>query len=519
MNAIKKLAHLSFEGFLELAHQHDDQKAVKRVVVFQKIKLQEGLASLTPMALFEKLDFFLEGGSILESSLQEERTGRYSFLAFEPIGTYEAFHEEVRETIYGDTCYLRGDPLEQAPLFLKKFHTSCSPEIAPLVTQSIGFITYDAIHYMESIPDRHPRDEALPEFLLKVYQTTFCIDHQDQSLLITTLAALGEDHREAYSKAHYKIDKVIQHIIMTSNDRTAHSSCSTQSYEVYEKQDPLMEMSHEGFIALVKKAQEEIKKGEIFQIVLSRSVSKRTKLSAFSLYVALREVSPAPYLFYLPLADRVIMGASPERMLRISGKKITINPIAGTRPRITQDQDGTIEEELLADSKELAEHRMLVDLGRNDLGRVCKVGSVQVEEFLKITHYSHISHLTSQISGILRDEYDFWDALKATFPAGTLSGAPKIRAMELIDQFETSRRGLYGGAILRLDHSGDVDSCIAIRMLTLKEGVATIRTGAGIVYDSIPSHEAAETQHKAYSILAAIDAAEKKENDHDLAHR
>ncbi len=261
------------------------------------------------------------------------------------------------------------------------------------------------------------------------------------------------------------------------------------------------------FINLVVKAKEYITLGDAFQIVLSRCFKRNYSVPPFKIYKTLRKVSPAPFMFYFPIYDIIIMGASPERLIRVHNKEVTVNPIAGTRKKTVDRSDQNMTNELLSDKKELAEHMMLVDLARNDVGAVCEPGSVKVCDFLQVKHYSHLSHITSTVTGKLKEKYDALDALKAAFPAGTLSGAPKIRAMEIIDELELSHRGLYGGALCRIDASGNFDSCIAIRMAVLKEGVATIRTGAGIVYDSNPAAEAQETVLKAQSMLNAISAA------------
>jgi anthranilate synthase component 1 len=243
---------------------------------------------------------------------------------------------------------------------------------------------------------------------------------------------------------------------------------------------------------------------------LSRCFKKRYSATAFEIYRALRRVSPAPYMFYLPFENGVMVGASPEKLISVRNKKIQINPIAGTRPRHNETDDERIKTELLHDPKECAEHIMLVDLARNDLGVVCKPGTITVDEFLKVKHFTHVSHMCSSVSGELENNKDALDALSAAFPAGTLSGAPKIRAMEIIDECETSQRGIYGGAICRLDSQLNLDSCIAIRMAVLQDGIATVQTGAGIVYDSDPQSESNETHHKAKGVLAALTLAEEE---------
>jgi anthranilate synthase component 1 len=261
---------------------------------------------------------------------------------------------------------------------------------------------------------------------------------------------------------------------------------------------------------LVERAKQYIVHGEAFQVVLSRLFKKPYTVSPFAIYRSLRSVSPAPYMFYLPIDNSVILGASPERLVSVQGKQVGINPIAGTRRRTAESDLDAITQDLLSDKKECAEHTMLVDLARNDLGSTCLPGSVKVSELMRVRHFSHVSHIASTVVGQLKTEKDALDVLAAVFPAGTLSGAPKIRAMEIIDELEVSRRGLYGGVICRIDNQGDLDSCIAIRMAVLQDGIATVRTGAGIVYDSNPQAEADETRQKAQGVLEAIRLAERQ---------
>lgn len=256
-------------------------------------------------------------------------------------------------------------------------------------------------------------------------------------------------------------------------------------------------------------AKQYIKAGDIFQVVLSRSFKRNYQCDDFSIYRALRMVSPAPYLFYLDAEDFVLTGASPEKLVSLESGILKTVPIAGTRGRGKSDiDDDLLEAELLADEKELAEHLMLVDLSRNDLGRVAKTGTVQVKNFNKVKRFSHVMHITSEVEAEIKQDLDAFDALKAVLPAGTLSGAPKIRAMKIIDELENSRRGCYGGAVCFVDANGDLNSCITIRSAMLKNGVATVRAGGGIVYDSDPKKEAIETKQKAHSVLAAIQLAE-----------
>ena len=474
----------------------------KRALVIQEIMADR----FTPVSLFESLSQEFKGGTILESGLQEKQTGRFSFLAFEAFAGLELLNKALRQYVGEKEEFFDCDPVVQLRRLLHDLDCACPVELRESITQSIGFMGYDAVRLFEEIPDRHARDKMLPEMAFHFYKTMLTFDHQKKTILVSCLVDVGDDPEQAYQEAQRKIAHLVKKISSSSGHSMATPAMFASRSSLCES-----DTSDVAFIKLVERAQEYIQKGDAFQIVLSRCFKKTYNAKPFDIYRALRQVSPAPYMFYLPLKDRVIIGASPERMLSVCKKKVSINPIAGTRQRLVglnKDHDQKNEESLLSDEKELAEHRMLVDLARNDLGRVCDVGTVRVEELARVTHYSHVSHLTSVVTGTLGKAYDFFDALAASFPAGTLSGAPKIRAMQIIDELENSRRGLYGGTIGRLDYAGNFDSCISIRMASLKDGVATIRAGAGIVYDSIRSAEAEETRQKASSLIAAINFAE-----------
>jgi len=331
-------------------------------------------------------------------------------------------------------------------------------------SSALGFLSYDAVRLFEEIPDRHQSNNPnqLPDMQFNFYKNIVKFDRQAQQAELTSSSA----------------------------------SITT-------------DLSDQEFINLVEHAKSHIINGDIFQVVLSRKFTTPYTVSPKAIYNTLKKISPAPYMFYIPTDHGVIVGASPEKLISIHNNQVEINPIAGTRAKNKPELE--IETDLLGDKKEVAEHMMLVDLARNDIGASCKPGSVKIKELLKIKHFSHVSHIASTITGELREDKDALDALAAAFPAGTLSGAPKIRAMEIIDELETSRRGIYGGAIVQIDSNGNLDSCIAIRMAVLNNGIATVRTGAGIVYDSDPQSEANETRQKARGILEAIATAEKTE--------
>ena len=340
--------------------------------------------------------------------------------------------------------------------------------------------------------------------LFNFYQTTLLFDHQRHTLLISMVVEIDENPEQNYLDALRRIDALITKLSTAKDPNQALVPQNKKSDTPVE-----LDIHDDDFMHLIARAKDHIIAGDAFQIVLSRRFQKRYSSTPLDVYRALRRVSPAPYMFYFPVNNSMIVGASPEKFISVHQGEVAINPIAGTRPRTNKTRDQTITDSLLSDEKECAEHMMLVDLARNDLGVVCKPGSIKIKELLQVKHFSHVSHITSVITGQLRDDQDALDALAAAFPAGTLSGAPKIRAMQIIDELETSTRGMYGGIICRIDYQGNLDSCIAIRMAMLSEGLATVRTGAGIVYDSNPLSEANETRQKAQSILDALSFAEE----------
>lgn len=479
-------ATLSLDEFLTLA-QH-----TKRIAVHQEISAD----CLTPIQIVENLKEEMHDGVVLESGLNHHDSGRYSYIAFDSLTHVSIQHANKIEPGTLPPFAMLRETMQQYAC------VSSHPQVK-LMNGAVGFMTYDAVRFFEAIPDRHHANH-FPDLSFHVYQTILMFDHLKQTLMISLNIEVGEEPILAYQQAQQRLIHLISQISRAEFSEKNHAFPENNIAQIAET-----DVSDDVFMDRVQRAKEHITQGDAFQIVLSRCFQKAYRTSPFHIYRALRRYSPAPYMFYLPTEHGVIVGASPEKMIRIRDKKMTINPIAGTRRRTEQDDQGIISAELLQDPKELAEHMMLVDLARNDLGAVCQPGSIQIDELLHVKHFSHISHLTSEISGILHDDYDAFDALAAVFPAGTLSGAPKIRAMEIIDELESSKRGLYGGVICRLDFQGNLDSCIAIRMAVLKDGIATVRAGAGVVFDSDPLSEANETRQKAQGILEAIKLAEE----------
>lgn len=483
--------YLSLIEFLELA------KTAKRVLVHREMSAD----CLTPISVVESLGEAMKQGIILESGLSHSDDGRYSFIAFNALASFQVQNNQVQQVIGSkQTQYKTKAPFSDLREFLQTFSLSYKQTLKQAMMSAAGFITYDAVRFFEAIPDRHGLDSGLPEIVFNIYETTLIFDHLNQKLIISKIVEVSADQEKSYHKAQEKISALITKINTAHHSQYAHSSNKV-------KQQIDADIHDDEFMQLVERAKDYIIKGDALQIVLSRSFTRKYTVTPFEIYRALRRVSPAPYLFYFPIRDSVIMGASPEKMLSVKNKEVMINPIAGTRKRLGEN-DETIAYELLNNKKEVAEHMMLVDLARNDLGLICKPNTIKVTDLLQVKHYSHVSHITSKVKGQLHESKDAFDAFAAAFPAGTLSGAPKVRAMEIIDELETSKRGIYGGAICRLNYEGDLDSCIAIRMAVLKDGIASIRAGAGIVYDSDPLAEANETRAKAKSLIDAIALAE-----------
>ena len=479
---------LTFDEFKALA-QH-----AKRIAVFREIPV----GTLTPIHSYKLLsEAYGENGVMLEN-LREQESTRYSYICFDSIASLTMYQGDDQ------------DPLAGLRNLQSQFAFATREAVTGLINCAMGLVTYDTVRYFENIPDRHPNDSQLPIFLFHFYALNLTFDHQNQSVLISTVVEVSDDHQADYQKAQQKIEETIQLLVsVLPQTNSLPEPCSTAQVDI--------DISDLDFMDKIKKAKEYIVAGDAFQIVLSRCFKRHYSVAPLEIYKTLCRVSPSPFMFYFPTEASVILGASPERMISVIDRQVVVNPIAGTRKRTASSTDEAIAADLLSDEKELAEHMMLVDLARNDVGAVSIPGSIVVSELLKVKHYSHISHITSTVTGQLHDKYDAYDAFAAAFPAGTLSGAPKIRAMEIIDELETSRRGIYGGAICRIDARGNFDSCIAIRMALLRDGTATIRVGAGIVYDSNPTSEAQETRQKAQSMLHAI--AEAHGEYHDINHR
>ncbi|MCL5292461.1 MAG: anthranilate synthase component I [Actinobacteria bacterium] len=455
----------------------------------------------TPVSAFLKL-----GGSenafLLESADRGEQFGRYSFLGAGAQTTIKAKGSavEVREGVLTKT-YQSTNPLFEVRRLLANRPAPAGP-LPGFYGGAVGYIGYDSIRHFERLPSMTKDDLHLPDLAFMVADTVLIFDHLKHKIVIVSNAKVNGDPATSYNQALADIDATVGKL-----ETPVTVSTLPPAVPIYA--GPMRgNVGKEEFEGLVEKAKEYISAGDIFQVVLSQRFSTKLDAEPFDVYRILRTINPSPYMAFIKMSDFALAGASPEPLITVTGRRLVTRPIAGTRKRgATDAEDAAFAEELLEDEKERAEHIMLVDLGRNDLGRVCRPGTVCVDEMMVVERYSHVMHLVSTVSGELSDEMDALEALKASFPAGTVSGAPKIRAMEIIDELEVSARGPYAGVYGYLGYAGDLDCGITIRTVVMSGGLAHIQAGAGIVADSIPSREYDECVNKARALFAAVAGA------------
>lgn len=449
----------------------------------------------TPVSLVKKL-----GGCVylLESVEKGESLGRHSFIGIDPLLWVEVGAEYCRIEHQGDVKIIDApDPLTVLQSALQDLKVAQVDELRGFFGGAVGYFGYDTVRRLEKLPLIAEDDLGLPESKFVVTRCVIAVDHISQQVRVAALVARGDDPAHSYRAGQAYLKGIVDRLQSGINKQKARPVVTAQDFQ--------SNLSKAKFMAMVEKAKEYIRAGDIFQVVLSQRLSCPVQDEPFEIYRRLRSINPSPYLYYLDLGELKLIGSSPEMLVRVKGKEVENGPIAGTRPRgKTADEDKALAAELLANAKERAEHVMLVDLGRNDLGRVCEYGSVRVERMLEVEYFSHVMHLVSEVKGKLRPEYSAFDALKVCFPAGTLSGAPKIRAMEIIEELEPTRRGAYAGAIGYLSFTGDLDSCITIRTVLIKDQTAYIQAGAGIVADSDPEREYEETLNKARALMVAV---------------
>jgi len=468
----------------------------------------------TPVSAFLKLGA-PSRSFLLESAEHGQHTGRYSFLGVgaRALLTYADGVLTVEEA--GATVRLPADdPFDAVDEFMAGYSSAPLPDLPPLAGGLVGYFGYDLVRRLEHLPDAPPDDLELPEMAFLLADTVLVFDHLMHTVTIVANAFRdGRDIDVAYREAVARIAAVRERLRGPLPAAAPETPSAASEIPTAVEPPALTCATPPGaYEAGVERIREYIAAGDAFQVVLSRRYASPIDVPPFTVYRGLRAVNPSPYMYYLAFDDVVLAGSSPEPLVTVSGRRATTRPIAGTRPRAADPRaDARLMDELRADPKERAEHVMLVDLGRNDLGRVCRPGTVRVEELMEMETYSHVIHMVSSVTGELEEGRSAMDALKAAFPAGTVSGAPKIRAMEIIDELEPVRRGPYAGAIGYLAFGGDLDTCICIRTIVLSDGVAYVQAGAGIVADSDPHKELEETDAKAAALLKAIELAHTEE--------
>jgi anthranilate synthase component 1 len=508
----------SFEEFVELTRS--SAEPVGLVPVYRQLIGD----TLTPVSAFCKIQ---EGdwSFLFESVIGGERLGRYSFVGSGPFLRFQAYGTKVRihapppgsPTVAATLSELEHpDPLRLLEERLTAYRAPYLPGLPRFCGGAVGYAGYDTVRYVERLPNPPPDDRGLPDLSFAFYDRMVIFDHINKTVAVVAHAHPphsvgggegGGNLRRSYDDACERVDRLVERLHQGVADLQL-----TDIEPLGEAQVPFRSnFDRAAYEAAVERCKEYIYAGDIFQVVLSQRLQTETRARPFDIYRTLRVVNPSPFLFYLKSGPICLVGSSPEIMARVEGDKLAIRPLAGTRRRgRDEEEDDRLAAELLADPKERAEHIMLVDLGRNDVGRVARYGTVQLSDELTVERYSHVMHLCSTVTGRLQTGKTAFDALRSCLPAGTLSGAPKVRAMEIIDELEPHRRGPYGGAVGYVDFSGNMDTCIALRTLVLKGQTAYLQAGAGIVADSVPANEYEETLNKARGLLRALEMAEKQ---------
>lgn len=491
--------HPSFSQFKRLAKKGNLLPVYKEILADME----------TPVSAFTKVGMG-KHAYLLESVEGGEKLGRYSFLSSSPALIFESKGRKV--TLSLKTPVMRqvketDNPLEELKKIMQKYKPVKVEGLPRFYGGAVGYIGYDMVKFIEDIPSTNPDDLDLPDCKFIFTDNLLIFDHVAHTIKVVSCVHLDREKsnlKTLYSEACRKIEKLITELRKKPKKqpkvrRSRSSKIVTQS-----------NFTRNGFERIVERAKEYIRRGDIIQTVLSQRLQTKVSAHPFDIYRALRVINPSPYMYYLSLGGMNLVGSSPEILVRQEGRRVEVRPIAGTRPRGKDEfEDKKLERELLKSSKERAEHLMLVDLGRNDIGRVCEYGSVKVPELMVVERYSHVMHIVSGVVGKLKRGMDSFDVLRACFPAGTVSGAPKVRAMEIIEELENLRRGPYAGAVGYFSFQGNMDMAITIRTILIKGKEAFLQAGAGIVADSIPKNEYEETINKAKALFEAIEMAEK----------
>ena len=484
---------------------------------FQKLAKQGNLVPvyenytadlLTPVGAYLRIARDAKYAFLLESVEGGETIARYTFAGANPEEVFRSRGRVCMLESKGKRVEFEEDPVEQLRRLTARYRPVRVPGLPPLTAGAIGYFAYDMVRLVEKIPATGRDDLGLDDSVMMFYRGLVAFDHVQHRIWI-----IRNVFTEDPGSLHAKYDAAVREIrrtrkLLDGQLPRERKPARAHALKIHSN------VTKPRYLAGVRKAKAYIRAGDIFQVVPSQRFEAKITADPFEIYRALRVVNPSPYLYYLRLDDVSVVGSSPEMLVKVQGRDAFYRPIAGTVPRGRDpEEDRELAAQLQADPKERAEHIMLVDLGRNDLGRVCEYGSVKVDRLMFVERYSHVMHLVSSLRGQLREGVDCFDALMACFPAGTLSGAPKIRAMEIIDELEPTRRGIYAGAILYLDFSGNLDSCIALRTLVAKNGRAYIQAGGGIVADSVPEREFQETVNKAKAVVRALEIAHGNQKD------
>ncbi len=502
----------NFKHFSELAQRETLIPVCRRIFA----------DALTPLSAFARIDTGSDG-CLFESVIGGEKVGRYSFLGSKPFLQFEAHGSTItirREGLPDENLQVE-DPLAELERQMDQFRPARLDELPPFTSGAIGYAAYDAIRYAEHLPHTPPDDLGLPDIYFALYDQLVVFDHVSKSIDVVALAKIVEKSPEAielaYESAKTCVDQTIEKLKQDCGWPPLHDISSINSPSQLTQETITANRSRDDYLQAVEKAVDYIHAGDIFQVVLSRRLSIPFDVSPLELYRTLRVVNPSPFMFCLRTPSATLVGSSPEIMVRVMDRKVTVRPLAGTRPRgATPEEDTELADGLLADPKERAEHVMLIDLGRNDIGRVSEIGSVELSDIMTIERYSHVMHITSNVNGKLLPEATAFDALRACLPAGTVSGAPKIRAMEIIDELEPNKRGPYAGAVGYIDFCGSMDTCIALRTIVITQGNAHVQSGAGIVADSQPEKEFEETLNKAKGLIVAIEMTIQRLKDNEI---
>jgi anthranilate synthase component 1 len=495
----------SFDEFAALAQSHTVVPVYRQLVG----------DTLTPVSAFKAIATNDDWAFLFESVVGGERIGRYSFVGAGPFERFEASGPNMTVHRGGKSeTTTSTDPLKSLEESVARFRAPHLAGLPRFIGGAVGFASYDAVRYVERLPNAPPDDRGIPDLCFGFYDRMVFFDHINKTVNVVAHARIADcglriaDLKTAYAEACRSVDELVERLQRPVADLPL-TDISISANPQSAIRNPQSNFTKEGYEAAVRKTIEYINAGDAFQVVPSQRFQTETTADPFDIYRALRVVNPSPFMFFVRCGKTTLVGASPEIMCRVENREMTVRPLAGTRKRgATPEEDKALAEELVNDPKERAEHIMLVDLARNDIGKVAEIGSVKIGDLLTVERYSHVMHLSSTVTGTLKEGLTAFDAMRSSLPAGTLSGAPKVRAMEIIDELEPHRRGPYGGAVGYFDFSGNMDTCIALRTMVIQGTTAYVQAGAGVVADSDPASEYQETVNKAMGLMKALEIAE-----------